>query len=189
MGRPGAPKHGAAAATRPVQQARAAQEAAAATELAGGVELKKDVKLQVSALRSGTVIDHLGPRTALKALRLLGVGDDATVLLGINLDSRKLGRKDLIKIEGRELTQDEIDKIALLSPQATFSIIRNYEVVKKFRPELPAVVEGLIRCVNPACITRDPRVKGRFLTVRKDPLKLRCYFCERSLHEDEIEFL
>ena len=163
--------------------------AAGAEKGAGDPALKKDVKLQVSALRSGTVIDHLGPRTALKALRILALGDDATVLIGVNLDSKKLGKKDLIKIEGRELTQAEIDKVALLSRRATFSIIRDFQVVKKFQPALPDVIEGLIRCVNPSCITQDPRVKGRFLTVRKDPLKLRCYFCERSLREDEIEFL
>lgn len=151
--------------------------------------MKKDVKLQVSALRSGTVIDHLGPRTAIKALRILGLGEEATVLIGVNLDSKKQGKKDLIKIEGRELSPEQINKIALLSPAATFSIIRDFEVVKKFQPELPAVVEGLIRCVNPACVTQDPRVKGRFLVDRKEPLRLRCYFCERSLREDEIEFL
>ena len=155
----------------------------------GDAAVKQDVKLQVSALRSGTVIDHLGPRTAFKALRILGLGEEATVLIGVNLDSRKLGKKDLIKIEGRELTPAEIDKVALLSSKATFSIIRDFKVVKKFRPELPQVVEGLIRCMNPACITQDPRVKGRFLTVRKQPLTLRCYFCERSLREHEIEFL
>jgi len=150
---------------------------------------KKDVKMPVSALREGTVIDHLGPRTAIKALRILGLPDDATVLIGVNLDSGKLGKKDLIKIQGIELDPDQINKIALLSPQATFSIIRDFVVVQKFRPELPPVIEGLLRCVNPACITQDPRVKGRFLTVRKEPLKLRCYFCERSLRENEIEFL
>ena len=158
-------------------------------EPAGTAPVKKNIKLQVSALRSGTVVDHLGPGTAIKALRILALGDDATVLIGVNLDSRKLGKKDLIKIEGRELTTDQINKIALLSPAATFSLIRDFEVLKKFRPEVPDVVEGLVHCVNPACITQDPRVKGRFLTVRKDPLKLRCFFCERSLRESEIEFL
>jgi aspartate carbamoyltransferase regulatory subunit len=180
---PAEPKQGKAAA-EPVVPVKDAPRG-----VPGGVDVKKDGKMQVSAVRSGTVIDHLAPRSAFKALRILGLGEDATVLVGVNLDSRKLGKKDLIKIEGRELTQAEIDKVALLAPRATFSIIRDFQVTKKFRPELPAVVEGLIRCVNPACITQDPRVKGRFLTVRKDPLKLRCYFCERSLREDEIEFL
>jgi aspartate carbamoyltransferase regulatory subunit len=174
-----------AAPMRELQPAEVAPAAASAEDSS----LKKDVKLQVSALRSGTVVDHLGPRTAFKALRILGLGESATVLIGVNLDSKKLGKKDLIKIEGIELTPEQINKIALLSAAATFSIIRDFEVVKKFRPELPAVVEGLVRCVNPGCITQDPRVKGRFVTVRKDPLKLRCYFCERSLREDEVEFI
>lgn len=175
----GAPKQGTATAV-----------AAESGRAAGGeLDVKKDVKMQVSALRSGTVIDHLAPRTAFKALRILALGEDATVLVGVNLDSKKAGKKDLIKIEGRELTQGEIDKVALLAPKATFSIIRNFEVVKKFQPELPAHIDGLIRCVNPSCVTQDPRVKGRFVLVRKDPLKLRCYFCERSLREDEIDFL
>jgi aspartate carbamoyltransferase regulatory subunit len=158
-------------------------------EPAGAAPVKQDIKLQVSALRSGTVVDHLGPRTAFKALRILGLGDDATVLIGVNLDSRKHGKKDLIKIDGRELTPEQINKVALLSAAATFSIIREFEVVKKFRPRLPDVIEGLVRCVNPGCVTQDARVKGRFLVVRKEPLKLRCFFCERSLREGEIEFL
>lgn len=182
MGRTSAPKQEKAAATH------AAGDGASVSG-AGEGSVKKDGKMQVSAVRSGTVIDHLAPRTALKALRLLGIGGDDTVLIGVNLDSRKLGKKDLIKIEGRELTQAEIDKVALLAPSATFSIIRDFHVTKKFTPELPDVVEGLIRCVNPACVTQDPRVTGRFVTLRKKPLKLRCYFCERSLREDEIEFL
>lgn len=147
-----------------------------------------NAKMQVSAVRSGTVIDHLGPRTAFKALKILGVAADATVLIGVNLDSSKLGKKDILKIEGRELTDAEMNKVALLSPEATFSIIRDFKVVKKFRPTLPDQVDGLIRCVNPACITQDPRVTGRFLVVAKSPLKLRCYFCERSIRESEIEF-
>lgn len=173
-------------ASAPKQERESDRPAAAA---AGAREVKDDVKMQVSAVRSGTVIDHLGPRTAFKALRILGLGDDVTVLVGVNLDSRKLGKKDLIKIAGRELTQDEINKVALLSPAATISIIRDFGVVKKFRPEVPPVVEGLLRCVNPACVTEDRRVRSRFTTVRREPLKLRCYFCERTLGEDDIAFL
>jgi len=177
-----APKRVLTAAANP---APALQSAGAS----GATEVKPDsAKMQVSALRSGTVIDHLGPATSFKALKILGVGADATVLIGVNLDSSKLRKKDILKIEGRELTDAEMNKVALLSPQATFSLIRDFKVVRKFRPTLPDQVEGLIRCLNPACITQDPRVTGRFHVVTKAPLKLRCHFCERSLHENEIEF-
>ncbi len=153
------------------------------------LEVKKGRKLQVSALKSGTVIDHLTQGTAPRTLQLLDLDRGATVLLGVNLPSGKQGFKDLIKIEGRELTQEEINKVALLSPKATLSIIRDYEVVRKIQPNAPDSVEGLIRCVNPSCVSQDPLVRTHFYTERKDPLKLRCFYCERSFDKDEIDFI
>jgi len=145
-------------------------------------------KLHVTALASGTVIDHLAPGTAFRALRLLDIPSDATVLIGVNLPSQKHGKKDLIKVAGRELGPRAIDRLALLATTATLSIIRDYAVVEKIRPRLPEVVEGLLRCANPACISRDARVATRFVTESSDPLTVRCFFCERSFSKDEIEF-
>lgn len=151
--------------------------------------VKSEETLQVSALRNGTVIDHLQHGTALRTMRLLALDLDATVLAGINLPSSKMGSKDLIKVEGRELTQEEIDKVALLSPEATLSIIRDFKVIRKIRPAIPDRIAGLIQCPNPSCITRDRRVETQFLTEGRTPLKLRCFFCERTFPQVEIEFL
>jgi aspartate carbamoyltransferase regulatory subunit len=145
--------------------------------------------IKVSALREGTVIDHLVAGTALKVLSVLGVKFEGAVTIGLNLDSRKLGRKDIIKIERRELTPAEVARIALISPRADFSIIRDFKVVRKFTPELPAVVEGLIRCPNPSCISNASWVTTKFGVVRPDPLRVRCHYCERSLKKEEIELL
>ena len=145
--------------------------------------------MQVTALRSGTVIDHLGRGTALRTLRLLALDSETTVLTGINLPSAKYGQKDLIKVEGRELTDEEINKVALLSPQASLSIIRDYKVVRKIDPEIPDEIAGLIRCVNPACVTQDPAIDPHFFTESRVPLKLRCRYCERSFLQEEIDFL
>ena len=94
-------------------------------------------EIRVSALKEGTVIDHLNVGTALRVLKVIGIPEDKTVAIGLNLESRQLGHKDLIKIERRELSQQEVDKIALLSPNATISIIRNFEVYEKIVPEIP----------------------------------------------------
>ncbi len=145
--------------------------------------------IKVSALREGTVIDHLVAGTALKVLSVLGMTFEGAVTVGLNLDSRKAGRKDIIKIERRELTPAEVARIALISPRATFSIIRDFKVVRKFTPELPAVVEGLIRCPNPSCISNASWVTTKFGVVRPDPLRVRCHYCERSLKKEEIELL
>ncbi len=150
---------------------------------------RSERKLQVSALRSGTVLDHLSAGSALRTLQLLKLDADATVLVGVNLQSKRLGRKDLIKVANRELTPEEINTVALLSPHASLSIIREFEVVTKMEVRIPAVIEGLIRCVNPACITKGQRDLSRILTLQTDPLKLRCYYCERSFPGTELEFI
>lgn len=157
-------------------------------ESEGGV--KHDRKMQVRALCSGTVIDHLRAGTALRTVRILFLDEgENTVLVGLNLKSAKLGAKDLIKVEGRELTQDEINQIALISPQATLCIIRDYEVHKKITPQLPDIIDALVRCVNPSCVSQDPRQQTRFRVENRVPLKLRCYFCERTFRHEELDLL
>jgi aspartate carbamoyltransferase regulatory subunit len=145
--------------------------------------------IKVSALREGTVIDHLVAGTALKVLSVLGMTFESAVTIGLNLDSHKSARKDIIKIERRELTPAEVARIALISPRATFSIIRDFKVVRKFTPELPTVVDNLIRCPNPSCISNASWVATKFSVVRADPLRVRCHYCERSLRKDEIELV
>ena len=166
-----------------------ALEKSRAPEQKSEAGVKKDRQLQVRALESGTVIDHLTPGTAFRTVRLLGLEGSTTVLVGAYLKSGRTEFKDLIKIEGRELTKEETNKIALLSPQATLSIIREFEVVQKIYPEVPDTIEGLIRCVNPSCITQDARAITRFQTESRVPLRLRCYYCERTFMQESIDFL
>ena len=93
----------------------------------------------------------------------------------------KMGKKDIVKVENRELDKHEVDKIALIAPKATINIIRDYEVVKKHRVELPDEIVGIVKCSNPTCISnsREP-VKSRFRVISKDPPRIRCYYCERE---------
>ncbi len=162
-----------------------ASEGPAATTSSGNAE----PLIKVSALREGTVIDHLVAGTALKVLKILGIPREGAVTIGLNLESRKGGQKDIIKIERREVSPQEVEKIALLSPRATFSIIRDFKVVRKFKPTLPEVIDNLIRCPNPSCVSSDDRVATRFHVARTDPLKVRCHYCERALKKEDIEHL
>ena len=155
----------------------------------GRAEAPAEALIKVSALREGTVIDHLVSGTALKVFSVLGMTFDGAVTIGLNLDSRKAGRKDIIKIERRELTPAEVARIALISPRATFSIIRDFQVVDKFTPTLPEQIENMIRCPNPSCISTAPWMSTKFTVVRADPVKVRCHYCERSLKKEEIELL
>ena len=142
---------------------------------------------KVTALRQGTVIDHLPPGTALQALKVLGDQGGSTVTIGMNLTSGKMEKKDLIKIENKELTEREFEKIALLAPHSTVSIIRDYKVVDKSDVGIPEEFVDVLRCPNPACITNEEPVKGAFLVLSNDPVVVRCEYCERSI--DAADFL
>lgn len=155
--------------------------------------LAQEREIRVSALARGTVIDHLRQGSGLRVLKVLGLtragAHRGAIAIGLNLDSGKLGRKDLIKVEDLELTQDDVNKIALVSPEATLSIIRDYRVVRKFRPELTDVLEGVARCANPSCVSNQDPLTTRFRVVKKDPLRLRCHYCERAVLGSEIDML
>ena len=116
-----------------------------------------DRQLRVSKIRDGTVIDHLPAGTALSVLAILGIdgSNGEGVSVGMNVRSGRIATKDIVKVEGRELSQEEVDVIAIIAPVATINIIRGYEVAEKTRVETPTAVEGVLRCPNPNCITNE----------------------------------
>jgi aspartate carbamoyltransferase regulatory subunit len=142
--------------------------------------MKKELKIPL--IKDGSVIDHITAGNAVKVLHILGIpkGTSSVVSVAINVNS-KMGKKDIVKVENRELDPQEVDKIALIAPKATINIIRDYKVAKKHKVELPNEVIGLVSCSNPTCISnaREP-VKSRFKVVCKDPPKIKCYYCERE---------
>lgn len=149
----------------------------------------KEVK--IPPIRDGIAIDHLPKNRAVKIARILGVGEGSAgmVTIGMNLHSSKLGGKDVIKIEGRDLSDKEINKIAIVAPNATVSFIKNYEVEEKIKVKLPKKIDSIIRCSNPRCITRSQDMGTRFIVVSKSPLQVKCHYCERLMKEEDIELL
>ena len=150
-----------------------------------------DNLLKVQPIRNGTVIDHLRAGAGLKILDILDVaGTGNTVSLLINVPSSKQGRKDIIKIEDRELTESETERIALLSPGAHVNIIRNYSVAEKTAVEIPEEVAGVARCPNTNCISNNERgATSRLLLRSREPVHLACAYCARLVAEEELQFL
>lgn len=144
---------------------------------------------RVNKLRSGTVIDHLRPGTAMKVVELLGIVDGSILSIGMFFESRKMVRKDILKIENRTLTEEEISKLAVISPDATVCDIEGYSVRRKIHVRLPETVTEIIRCTNPNCITNHEFVPTHFHVESASPLKVRCRYCERAMSGGEIAFL
>ena len=90
--------------------------------------------------------------------------------------------KDIVKLEDMELDPITVSKIALIAPQATISIIRDYYIAEKFNVKLDESVTGIVKCSNPNCITnKGEPVSPRFLVEERCPPKLRCVYCDRIL--------
>ena len=144
----------------------------------------------VRKIESGTVIDHIPPGRAFIVLRILGLLQelDSRLAVIVNTDSRKYGRKDIIKVEGRFIGGEILNKIALVAPNATINIIRGYSVVEKYRVSLPDRLEDVARCSNPNCITNSGRedVKPIFKVVSRDPVRLKCLYCDRYTESEDI---
>lgn len=143
-------------------------------------------ELKVSAIHKGTVIDHIPSGKGLKVLEILNLPEDSTILIAVNVRSEKLGKKDIIKVEGKILSKDEVNKIALIAPTATVNIIDKWEVVEKKNVEVPDEIIGIIKCANPNCITHYEKVRPKFKVISKKPLKLKCHYCERTMEEEII---
>lgn len=136
----------------------------------------------VSAIENGTVIDHLKAGQGLKIVELLGLARHKKgVSVGLNLASELLGLKDLVKVEDRELIPEEANQIALLSPRATVSIIKDFAVIEKYRVEIPETISRIFTCANPRCITNHEEIASHFHIVRKFPRpKILCHYCNKT---------
>ena len=146
-------------------------------------------ELYVRKIKDGTVIDHITAGYALDVLKILGINgkDGEVVTAAMNVESKRQHSKDIVKIQNRELKPNEVDKIALIAPNATINIIREYDVASKKVVELPPIIHGIIRCDNPSCISnsREP-VEPKFAVDRHGPIRLRCYFCGHIMEREDV---
>ena len=139
-------------------------------------------ELKVPLIKGGTVIDHIKNGNAVKVLHILDIPNEtsSTVSVAMNVKS-KFDKKDIVKVENRELDPNEVNKIALIAPKATINIIRNYKVAEKYKVKLPGELIGIACCSNPTCVSNSKEpVKSRFIVVNRDPPRIKCYYCERE---------
>ncbi len=151
---------------------------------------ERKTEITIPAIESGTVIDHIPSRQTFRIIRIIDPQEYEHVInVALNLESKKLGKKGLIKISGRILTPEEVDKIALLAPCATVSIIEDYAVKEKVQVKVPKVVEKIVKCPNPNCITNHEPVHTKFDVEQEEPLKMRCYYCERAIGREDMKLI
>lgn len=151
---------------------------------------KSRKELVVSAIENGTVIDHIPSNMVFHVIKILGLEDSGNQLLfGTNLDSKKYGKKGIIKVRDKFFKSGEINKIALVAPTATLIIIKNFEVIEKKKVQIPDSAIGIVKCFNPNCITNHEKITTNFKVTDKTELKLLCHYCEKITPKNNIVFI
>lgn len=152
--------------------------------------MKEPKQLSVSAIQNGTVIDHVPANALFKVIKILRLDRiDNQITFGTNLESKKLGRKAIIKISGIYFADEDIDRIALVAPEAKLNIIKDYEVVEKRIVEVPDTIKGIARCVNPKCITNFETVTTKFRVVSKKNVALKCLYCDKITNQENLQII
>lgn len=151
---------------------------------------KKKQELQVAALENGTVIDHIPSEALFTVVQLLGLEHmTCNITIGYNLDSKKLGKKGIIKIADKFFGDEEINRISVVAPHVKLNIIRDYEVVEKKEVRMPDELRGIVKCANPQCITNNEPMPTLFHVIDKDKCVVKCHYCEKEQKKEDITTL
>jgi len=142
--------------------------------------------IRLTPISNGTVLDHLPAGTALRIIHILGLENPKNaVTVAINTESKSKERKDLVFIEGRELTEEEYNKIGLIAKGSTVNIIKGKKVEKKIIVKFPKKASGLFNCLNPKCITTVEGLQAKF-SLQEELLKAKCFYCEKTMNEQDV---
>jgi len=146
-------------------------------------------EFKVTAIENGTVIDHIPPKSLFQVIKILHL-EDATdmVLFGTNLESKKYGKKGIVKVANKFFEKEEINKIALVAPNATLIVIRDFKVVEKTVVKIPDTIVDIVKCFNPNCISNHEKVNTKFYVIDKEDVKLRCHYCEKVTDKKNMIF-
>ncbi len=134
--------------------------------------------MNIDSIQTGIVIDHITAGRAMRLYELLGLGSlDCSVAIIQNAVSKKMGRKDIIKIDAD--IPVNFDVIGYVDPTATVNIIRDGRLVEKREIGMPETLTNVIRCKNPRCITSTEQELDHIFKLT-DRLKeiYRCAYCE-----------
>ncbi len=134
--------------------------------------------MNIDSIKNGAVIDHITAGKAMQLYHMLNLENaDCSIAIIQNVPSRKMGKKDIIKIDS---TMDiNFDVIGFVSPNATISVIRNGKIFEKKHIALPDRLVQIIHCKNPRCITTTEQdIEHIFVLSDRSKTEYRCIYCD-----------
>jgi len=151
----------------------------------------QESELIVRRIKEGTVVDHIDEGKGLQVLTALGIEgkDGSLITIALNVPSGKYKKKDIIKVENKFLHDDDTNKLAVIAPNATVNLIKNYKLVEKRRVSLPNEIDRIFRCSNPECITNSTEhIESVMDVIDKNSLVLKCRYCGRILDVNKLKY-
>lgn len=145
----------------------------------------------VAAIKNGTVIDHIPNNRLFEIVRLLRLEEihNSQFMIGHNLKSKKMRYKSIIKVSEKFFTDTELNQLALVAPNVSLCIIKDYEVVEKREVTLPPHIHGIAKCANPKCITNAEPMPTLFHLSDKENGILQCHYCEKKQSIENIKII
>lgn len=137
--------------------------------------------MRIERITNGIVLDHITAGVGMEILNLFPKDLLKTKIdYASFIESPSLGEKDIIKLENLDVDPDILMKMAILSPKITISIIREGKVFKKIQPTVAPIVEGVLQCENPKCVSlRETYLPSRFKVETDENMVIRqCLYCE-----------
>ena len=134
--------------------------------------------MKVGAINNGVVIDHITAGKGMELYHFLNLDHvDAPIALIKNAPSKKMGKKDIIKIDA-ELDLN-LDALGYIDPNVTINVVKEGECVEKFHPQLPEKLTNIVQCKNPRCITSvEQEIPHIFKLTNRETGEYRCIYCE-----------
>lgn len=134
--------------------------------------------MNVDGIKNGIVIDHIKAGQGMEIYKFLGLEAlDCPVALMKNVSSQKMGKKDIIKVDG-ELGLD-LNILGYIDPNITINVIENETKARKYHPQLPELLRDIIRCKNPRCITTTEQELPHIFRLSDEGGKVyRCIYCD-----------
>ena len=142
--------------------------------------------LQITSIKNGFMLDHIKAGMGVKIFRYLHLDKlGHQVALIINADSKKMGKKDIIKIENIEEINYTV--LGVLSPGITINEVRNEVIISKVKPKLPEKIQDILNCKNPNCITSvEKYIPHSFALVDEEKGSYKCEYCEQIINPSEV---
>lgn len=139
--------------------------------------------MNIDSIKNGFVIDHIKAGNAMQVYKFLNLGElDCPVAIIKNVVSRKMGKKDIIKIDAD--IEIDLDVLGYIDHDVTVNVVKNGEIVDKKHLELPQTVTDVIKCKNPRCITTTEQdIKHIFKLTDKENRVYRCIYCEAKAND------